>query len=264
MNGWTAMKTLAPIVVVAYFVGLGFGYAAEPDLLGLLKRAENGEPSAQLELAHRYLNGKGFSPNIAEVVRWSRRAAEGGSPEGQAALAHLYEDGIGVSRDIEEAVGWYRKAAAQDSAFAIYNLAVIYADGRGVPKDSAEAARLFLQIADRSPGAAFRLISIFENGDGVPADAVAAYVWANVAVGCHVKSAVPALLRIGSKLSREELAEGDRRWPPLVEQMTKGNVYVGAPSVRLTPAPITSADALNSPRKRPEGSSSDEVTRSAK
>lgn len=241
--------------IVGYLFLLSIGYGAEPDLIGLLKKAESGDPKAQVELGDRYLKGQGFPPSISEGVSWFRRAAENGYAEGQAALALMYEEGIGVSQDMDEAVRWYRKAADQGSAHALYTLGVIYADGKGVPRNPKEAARLFLQVAERSPGAVLRLITMFENGDGVSQDLVAAYVWSNVAVALRLSSAKPALLRIGGKLTQEQLKEGDRRWPLLAEKMTKEGITVGTPPPKRSmnsPAYITSADAVKKqPEKRP-------------
>ena len=68
-----------------------------------------------------------------------RKAAEQGDASAQNQLAICYAEGKGVPKDDVEAVTWFRKAAEQGAAEAQYNLAMCYAEGTGVPKDDDQA-----------------------------------------------------------------------------------------------------------------------------
>jgi hypothetical protein len=65
--------------------------------------------------------------------------AEAGDSEAQVALAGLYMDGLGVRRDVAEAVKWYKRAARHGHVVAQSNLGDLYAEGRGVRRDLVEA-----------------------------------------------------------------------------------------------------------------------------
>jgi TPR repeat protein len=53
-----------------------------------------------------------------------------------------------VAREVAEAVKWWRKAAEQGHANAQYGLGAMYTSGRGVARDDAEAAKWFRKAAE--------------------------------------------------------------------------------------------------------------------
>lgn len=85
-----------------------------------------------------YASGK-----YEEAAAWYRKAAEQGDADAQYNLGNLYAQGQGVAQDDAQAVAWYRKAANQGYAKAQSNLGVMYAEGRGVARDDVEAYRWF-------------------------------------------------------------------------------------------------------------------------
>ena len=93
-----------------------------------------------------YDNGEGVPQDYAVAVRWWRLAAEQGDASAQYNLALMYDNGEGVPQDYAEAVKWYRLAAEQGIAAAQVNLGVMYANGEGVPQDYRCARRV---LADR-------------------------------------------------------------------------------------------------------------------
>jgi uncharacterized protein len=69
---------------------------------------------AQFLLGNCYYDyDRGVRQDLAEGVRWWRKAAEQGHAEAQYKLAECYHYGKVVSQDPAEAVKWYRKAAEQ-------------------------------------------------------------------------------------------------------------------------------------------------------
>ena len=83
-----------------------------------------------------------------------RQAAEQGDATAQFNLAVMYAKGEGVPQDDPEAVRWYRLAAEQGQADAQYGLGV-YATGRGVLKDSV-LAHMWSNIASANGDEAAR------------------------------------------------------------------------------------------------------------
>ncbi len=77
------------------------------------------------------------------------KKAEQGDAKAQFNLGLCYDKGEGVAKDVAEAVKWYRKAADQGVAAAQYNLGVCYQDGDGVTKDACEAVKWYLKAADQ-------------------------------------------------------------------------------------------------------------------
>ena len=56
--------------------------------------------------------------NLAETVKWFRKAAEQGDSEAQYNLGLFYDKGEGVEKNHSEAIKWYKKAAEQGHAKA--------------------------------------------------------------------------------------------------------------------------------------------------
>ena len=119
-------------------------YAAA--LQEFLPLAEQGNASAQHNLALMYRHGRGVAQDDAEAVRWYRLAAEQGNAKSQNSLGVMYDSGRGVPQDDAEAVRWYRMAAEQGVAEAQANLGLMYGTGEGVPQDDA-TAHMWLNLA---------------------------------------------------------------------------------------------------------------------
>ena len=101
--------------------------------------AEQGDASAQLDLASMYFNGEGVPKDNEEGVKWVRKAAEQGDPEAQAMLGGIYSADNLAPRDYSEAVKWWRKAAEQGDPGSQLDLGVMYELGLGVRRDLIEA-----------------------------------------------------------------------------------------------------------------------------
>ena len=71
--------------------------------------------------------------------------AEQGDATAQCNLASCYEIGDGVAKDQVEAAAWYRKAAEQGHAGGQGSLGVCYSRGEGVERDPVAADRVVSQ-----------------------------------------------------------------------------------------------------------------------
>jgi TPR repeat protein len=81
---------------------------AADDLAALRARADAGEPVAQCSLGVLYTSGQGVPKDLAEAVKWFRKAAEQNFDIAQCNLGLAYAKGEGVAKDPVEAVNWYR------------------------------------------------------------------------------------------------------------------------------------------------------------
>jgi TPR repeat protein len=89
------------------------------------------------------------APDVAEALKWYRRAADQGYAKAQYALGLDYYGGSGVPKDAAEAAKWFRKAAEQGYAMAQSYLGWCYAAGEGVPKDAAEGVKWYRRAAEQ-------------------------------------------------------------------------------------------------------------------
>ena len=82
-----------------------------------------------------YYSGHGLPRNSRKAERWFRLAAEQGDASAQTQLALIYESGVGVPQDYLEAVKWYRLATEQGSPWAQQHHGHMYGDGRGMAQN---------------------------------------------------------------------------------------------------------------------------------
>lgn len=69
--------------------------------------------------------GYGVPRNHGEMIRYYRLAADQGDPTAQCNLANCYENGIGIAGSLEEAKKWYRVANAQGNSRAVERLSMM-------------------------------------------------------------------------------------------------------------------------------------------
>ncbi len=87
--------------------------------------AEQGNASAQNNMAYMLVTGSGIAQDFAAAFEWLKKSAAQGDPAGQNNLGLMYSSGQGVDRDFAEAVRWYGLAAEQGMALAQLNLATL-------------------------------------------------------------------------------------------------------------------------------------------
>ena len=194
---------------------------AAPDLQATKTKAESGDAAAQFALGQIYAKGQGVPMDYSAAAKWYRLAADQGNADGQNALGELYEAGQGVKIDNAEAVRWYRKAADQGHSGGQYNLGVMFEYGRGVSKNSTEAAKWFrLAAAQGEALAQFNIGQRYDRGLGVNADPVEAYQWYCLAAAQGIPDAAQFRDELKSKMSRDQIAEGQRRATSFVPRKT--------------------------------------------
>jgi len=94
--------------------------------------------------------------NVLQAFNHYREAAEHGSASGAVNVGRLFRNGVGVAKSIEEAIAWYHKASAMTDPETLNSW------GQLRPEAAAVA------------GGFFELGHIYENGDDVGEDGIAA------------------------------------------------------------------------------------------
>ena len=167
----TACAAVAALLTVA-------ACAAEPAVAALRKRAEEGDASAQYQLAVAFDKGRGVPLNRVESIKWLLKAAENGNADAQNMLGCCYYSGVSVPQDYTEAVKWFRKAAEQGLAAGQRFLGHAYHTARGVPQDYAEAVKWFRKAAEQGDASAQTGLGFaYDHGQGVPQDYAEAIKW---------------------------------------------------------------------------------------
>jgi TPR repeat protein len=112
-----------------------------------LRKAQGGSAEAQCQVGQFYAEGPGVSRDLAEAVKWYRRAADQGNVAAQNQLGICLYRGKGVEYDPTEAVKWFRKAADQGNAEAELYLGAACMSGHGVPFDYGQGMMWFEKAA---------------------------------------------------------------------------------------------------------------------
>lgn len=148
----------------------------------------------------------------AEVVKWTLRQAEQGDASAQFNMALRYDSGEGVPQDYAESVKWLRKAAEQDFVEAQYNLACMYDKGEGVSLDHAEATKWLRKAAEQGYASAQKNLGAkYGIGQGVPQSDVEAYAWSSIAANSGDDGAINNRDFAASRLSPENLSLAQER-----------------------------------------------------
>jgi len=200
------------------------------------------EPEVQLAIAQHYSEAdrsqyragshtyQGRELSFDETNRiafeWYRKAADQGNDKAIWNLGLMYGQGRGVYKDEQEAAKYFRSAADLGNSSAMYSLGLAFLYGSGTVKDYAEAYRWFLKSANEQGAGPWTLYSyagearnalgyMYENGLGVPKDAVLAYAWYNIAAAGGYDPAKTNLARVEGSLAADELRESQslsREW----------------------------------------------------
>ena len=85
--------------------------------------AEDGDLTAQRNIAHLYRWGKGVKQDLTQAAFWYYTAAKGGLDTAQYNLGVMYLRGEGIPRNEEEGIIWLQRAAEQNNELAKKKLA---------------------------------------------------------------------------------------------------------------------------------------------
>jgi TPR repeat protein len=184
---------------------------SEQKLAKLQKEAEDGNVSAQFDLANMYADGVGVPKDEKKAIVWFEKAANQGYDKAQNEIGVRYYIGNGVEKDMSKAATWMEKAAKQGMAGAQLNLGQLYLKGHGVPKDLEVSAHWMIKAAAQGIFVAQNnLGAMYETGMGIVKDDMRAYAWYNLAASKGYDNGRLNRDRIEKKLTKMELVEGQR------------------------------------------------------
>jgi len=143
----------------------------------------------------------------------TKAKAEQGDAEAQFLLGSMYDSGLGVLKSYAESGKWYLKAAAQGVAEAQYELGLRYYEyGKKAKTNYTTAFSWFFKAANQGfVPAQYSVAVMYGLGQGVPQENVKAQKWFNIAAAQGVRRAVEAREAFALQLTRDQIAEGERR-----------------------------------------------------
>lgn len=158
-------------------------------------------------------------PTKTEAERTLDRA-NAGNASWQHSAGTMFKFGIGVPKNDTEAVKWFRLAADQGYKLAQYDLGNMYYTARGVPQNYPEAMKWYRLAADQGHlPAQYSLGKGYALGEGVSQDLVEAYARYSVAATGRFTSGDKERDAVASKLTPDQLAEGQKRATELLEKI---------------------------------------------
>jgi len=166
-------------------------------LAQLEKRAYQGIPEAQHDMAALYASGKLAAQNHQRAIYWFGKAAEGGVANAHYNLGVIYQRGLGVEPDMPKALSWYIKAAELGHPEALYNLGVIHIEGDGAEMNIEKGVSYFKRAAQAGvTQAAYNLGVLYESNFMGAIDIAKAVEWYQVAAAKGHAEARSAIIRL--------------------------------------------------------------------
>jgi TPR repeat protein len=173
--------------------------ASDKRLSKLQIDAERGVIEAEVQLAHRFLEGDGVQQDATLALQWYEKAARAGNCGAQNVMGFIYQSGTGAQVDSVRAAHWYQLSAACGFPFAKMNLGLLYLNGIGVQKDIPLAMQLFEQAARKGVGASAAYLGhIYDQGLLGTRDLVSAEKWFQVGIKLHDPIAAYCLAQLYS------------------------------------------------------------------
>ncbi|HLS69867.1 MAG TPA: tetratricopeptide repeat protein [Kiloniellales bacterium] len=166
--------------------------------------AERGDPEAAYRLGLLHERGLGGSSDGLAARENYEAAARQGHARAQFALARLLQ-----ADEPEAAATWYREAAKAGSPGAAFNLALMLENGQGIPVDHADAALFYERAFAGGLDRAALHRGLLEMKRPEP-DRVLALSWLLLAHEEAAPAAEKAARAIGAEMSAEERARAER------------------------------------------------------
>lgn len=161
-----------------YMNGIGVDIDENKAIQWLIRSAENGHPSALVDLGAIYLYGDIVVRNEKRAFECFQRAAEEKDAKGYYNLGVCFNNGFGCDKDSERALKNFKKAAELGDVHARYVLGCIHADKDSSIYSPTLAFECFnLGASKQHPGAEFELGKCYSEGIGVEIDKQAAFHW---------------------------------------------------------------------------------------
>lgn len=119
---WALNRSALPFAIILLCLCLLFSSAVaeiyKNPIDNTLQMAQQGDVTAQIELATAYEHGEGIDKNSEQAIQWYCKAALNGSTTAQRNLAWMFLNARGIERDEALAVRWFLAAAQSGDEFS--------------------------------------------------------------------------------------------------------------------------------------------------
>ena len=88
-------------------------FFTDHELYNTIKKADSGDPEAQLLLADRYYYGEGLGLDLKEAFFWYEKAASNGSAKAMCLQGYCLREGIGTEKDEAKAFELFKGSAKE-------------------------------------------------------------------------------------------------------------------------------------------------------
>ncbi len=106
--------------------------------------------------------------NYKKAFKWRLAAAENGNVTAQSDIAYMYSKGEGIRRSWRKSVYWDKKAARAGNGISQHNLSIAYAKGRGVKRNYVEALYWAEKAASQGINGAAKFVRNLKSPIGDP------------------------------------------------------------------------------------------------
>lgn len=136
-------------LLVLAFAGLLVSCSDNSKVSDIIKKAEQGDASAQLEYGRLLkTTGNGVEQDWQKAVEMLQRASDNGNPDAQWELGLMYEYANHVDQDQAKALELYQNSADAGSPIGLYLVAHCYQHGIVVEEDLAVSDSLYAKSFD--------------------------------------------------------------------------------------------------------------------
>jgi TPR repeat protein len=199
-------------LAVIYACGWGTPQNYGAALYWLKAAAKQGSTHANTNLGILYLKGLGVKQDYPEALRYFRTAAEAGDPGSMINLGYMNDAGLGMPVDRTAASSWYRRAAEKGDPLGQNNLADLYLRGEGLPQRDDLALAWFQEAAANGNTAArIKLGYMYATGRATQRDAESAYAWLLAAALAGDRRGVDYLPALEAQLRPGQLERAKHR-----------------------------------------------------
>ena len=176
------MRTFSLVPILLLTAAL-CGRAADLDVLQ--KQAEEGNATAQYQLAEMLFLGEGVPQNFVAALQWAGKSAEQKDPRALYRVAAMLHQGNGIQRNtaqagvmFQESLKGLRELAKKSNPDAMGKLGTIFTTGVTAPSDLKEGLKWIRKSAEAGwPKAQYDLAGHLLFGRGVPLDKNEAIKW---------------------------------------------------------------------------------------
>ena len=118
------------------------------DINSLYQAAQNGNASAQYQLAEAYFKGNGIQQDYQQARYWYQKSAEQNLIEAQYTLGMMYYQGAGTEKDYVQAEYWFTRAADNGDVNARNHLQAVAPQAEAQRRAEAQKAALAQKQAE--------------------------------------------------------------------------------------------------------------------